>query len=185
LFYLPRFWYTLFPALLVFALFTGLLAWLFVRARIRRLTEVAGTGAAPTVARRQKEKGNGAQRRMFLHLFAMMQREGRLMDFLAEDLERYQDAQIGSAVREIHAACRHLVQQYLDPKPIMEQDEGERVTVAADFDPGTIKLTGKVVGDPPFSGTVRHKGWRVGKLSLPSLTGRQNAEIIAPAEIEI
>jgi hypothetical protein len=67
----------------------------------------------------------------------------------------------------------------------MSQAEGERVTVDVDFDPGAIKLTGKVVGKPPFSGIIRHKGWQVGKVKLPTLSGRQNAEIIAPAEVEI
>lgn len=184
-FCLPRFWYTVFPVLLAFSLLTGLFSWLLVRARIRRLRPTAGERAAAARLEPEKEKSDVAARRMFLHLFAMMQREGRLMDFLAEDLDSYEDAQIGSAVRAIHANCRQIVQEYLDPRPIMEQAEGERVTVAADFDPGAVKLTGKVVGEPPFDGTVRHKGWRVGKLSLPTLSGRQNAEIIAPAEVEI
>jgi hypothetical protein len=104
---------------------------------------------------------------------------------LAEDLDQYEDSQIGSAVRAIHAGCLQIVREYLDPRPIMAQAEGERVTVAADFDPGAIKLTGKVVGEPPFSGIIRHKGWQVGKVKLPKLSGRQNAEIIVPAEVEI
>jgi hypothetical protein len=115
----------------------------------------------------------------------MMQREGRLMDFLNEDLDQYEDSQIGSAVRAIHANCLQIVREYLDPRPIMAQAEGERVTVDVDFDPGAIKLTGKVVGEPPFSGVIRHKGWQVGKVKLPKLSGRQNAEIIAPAEVEL
>jgi hypothetical protein len=67
----------------------------------------------------------------------------------------------------------------------MDQAEGDEVAVPADFDPGLIKLTGNVVGKPPFKGLLRHRGWRVGKMVLPSLSGRQNAEIIAPAEVEI
>ncbi|MFZ0131970.1 MAG: DUF2760 domain-containing protein [Desulfobacterales bacterium] len=183
--YHPRFWYTVFPALLVFALFAGLLCWLIVRARIRTLTPAGGVKAAAAPKGAEKEKADVAERRMFLHLLAMMQQEGRLMDFLAEDLDRYEDAQIGSAVRAIHANCHRVVREYLDPRPIMAQAEGEPVTIAADFDPGAVKLTGKVVGEPPFSGILRHKGWRVGRLRLPKLSGRQNAEIIAPAEVEI
>lgn len=185
LFYHPRFWYTVFPALLVFALFAGLLCWLIVRARIRALTPAGGVKSTAAPKGAEKEKADVAERRMFLHLLAMMQQEGRLMDFLAEDLDRYEDAQIGSAVRAIHANCHRVVREYLDPRPIMAQAEGEPVTVAADFDPGAVKLTGKVVGEPPFSGILRHKGWRVGRLRLPKLSGRQNAEIIAPAEVEI
>jgi hypothetical protein len=185
LFYTSRFWYTVFPVLLFSALVAGLVTWLIVRARIRRLiptseikTDIADKGP-------EMDKGDIAERRLFLHLFSMLQREGRLMDFLAEDLDQYDDSQIGSAVRAIHASCRQIVREYLDPRPIMAQAEGERVTVDVDFEPGAIKLTGKVAGEPPFSGIIRHKGWQVGKIKLPKLSGRQNAEIIAPAEVEI
>lgn len=185
LFFYPRFWYTVFPALLVFALIVGLLTWLIVRSRIRRLKPTCEEKAAIADEGPAIEKGDIAERRLFLHLFSMMQREGRLMDFLAEDLDQYEDSQIGSAVRAIHTNCRQIVREYLDPRPIMDQPEGERVTVDVDFDPGAIKLTGKVVGEPPFSGIIRHKGWQVGRVKLPKLSGRQNAEIIAPAEVEI
>lgn len=185
LFFYPRFWYTVFPALLVFAFIVGLLTWLIVRSRVRRLKQTSEKKAAIADKGLITEKGDIAERRLFLHLFSMLQREGRLMDFLAEDLDQYEDSQIGSAVRAIHANCLKIVREYLDPRPIMAQAEGERVTVAADFDPGAIKLTGKVVGEPPFNGIIRHKGWQVGKVKLPKLSGRQNAEIIAPAEVEI
>jgi hypothetical protein len=185
LFYTPRFWYTVFPALLFLALVAGLLTWLIVRSRIRRLEPTSEKKADIADRGPEIEKGDIAERRLFLHLFSMMQREGRLMDFLAEDLDQYEDSQIGSAVRAIHANCVQVVREYLDPRPIMAQAEGERVTVAVDFDPGAIKLTGKVTGEPPFSGIIRHKGWQVGKLKLPKLSGRQNAEIIAPAEVEL
>lgn len=185
LFYYPRFWYTVFPALLAFALFAGLVTWLIVRSRVRRLKPTSEKKADIAAKGPEIEKGDIVERRLFLHLFTMMQREGRLMDFLNEDLDQYEDSQIGSAVRAIHASCLQIVREYLDPRPIMAQAEGERVTVDVDFDPGAIKLTGKVVGEPPFSGIIRHKGWQVGKVKLPKLSGRQNAEIIAPAEVEI
>jgi hypothetical protein len=185
LFYIPRFWYTVFPALLLLAFVSGFMAWLIVRSRIRRLKPTSEKKAGITNRGPELEKGDIADRRLFLHLFSMMQREGRLMDFLAEDLDQYEDSQIGSAVRAIHANCLQIVREYLDPRPIMTQAEGERVTVDVDFDPGAIKLTGKVAGEPPFSGIIRHKGWQVGRLKLPKLSGRQNAEIIAPAEVEL
>jgi len=185
LFYTPRFWYTVFPALLFLALVAGLVTWLIVRSRIRRLKPTSEEKADLAAKGPEIDKGDIAERRLFLHLFSMMQREGRLMDFLDEDLDQYEDSQIGSAVRAIHANCLQVVREYLDPRPIMAQAEGERVTVEVDFDPGAIKLTGKVVGEPPFSGVIRHKGWQVGKVKLPKLSGRQNAEIIAPAEVEI
>ncbi|MBT8368068.1 MAG: DUF2760 domain-containing protein [Deltaproteobacteria bacterium] len=185
LFYYSRFWYAVFPAMLGFALLVGILAWLIVRSSIRRLTPAAEGNNEIVKQGPEKEKQDLAERRMFLHLFSMMQREGRLMDFLAEDLDQYEDSQIGSAVRAIHAGCRRIVQEYLDPQPVLIQAEGENVVIDGNFDPGAIKLTGKVVGEPPFEGILRHKGWQVGKLKLPTLSGRQNAKIITPAEVEL
>jgi hypothetical protein len=185
MFYHFRFWYTVFPALLVFAIILGIFTWLIVRSKIRRLASASG-GKIETVKQGPAKEEKGiAERRMFLHLFAMMQREGRLMDFLAEDLDQYEDSQIGSAVRAIHAGCLKIVREYLDPQPVMAQAEGENIVIDSDFDPGAVKLTGKVVGEPPFEGILRHQGWQVGKVKLPTLSGRHNAQIIMPAEVEL
>lgn len=183
--YQPKYWYTVFPAMLTFTLVVGLLAWLVVKSGIDRPAPSAQETVEQIHPGREAEEKDLSDRRFFLHLFSLMQREGRMMDFLNEDLERYEDAQIGSAVRSIHAGCRQIVEEYLNPKPVMEYDEGAEVTVPVDFDPGVIKLTGNVVGKPPFKGILRHKGWQVGKMHLPALSGRQNAKIITPAEVEI
>ncbi len=186
--YHSRFWYTVFPAMMGLALFIGLISWLVVRSSVsRRLSNLPDhvTARAEPAAKPEKAMADLAERRMFLHLFAMLQREGRLMDFLAEDLNQYEDDQIGSAVRAVHAGCLRIVQEYLDPRPVLDEDEGGHVTIEDDFDPGAVKLTGKVVGEPPFKGILRHKGWQVGKLKLPTLSGSQNAKIITPAEVEL
>jgi len=183
--YHPKFWHTIFPAALGFSLLVGILARLIAGSSIKKLVVSSEETDEETENLSEKEERDLSNRRLFLHLFSLMQREGRLMDFLDEDLDGYDDAQIGSAVRSIHAGCRQLVQEYLNPKPVMDQHEGAVVEVPVDFDPGLIKLTGNVVGEPPFKGILRHKGWQVGKMKLPTLTGRQNAEIIAPAEVEI
>ena len=182
--YHPKFWHTIFPAAMIFSLIVGLLAWLMARSSINKLALSTEETLEADAGSDKKEK-DLSDRRLFLHLFSLMQREGRLMDFLDEDLDGYDDAQIGSAVRSIHAGCRQLIQQYLSPEPVMDQHEGAVVEVPVDFDPGAVKLTGNVVGEPPFNGILRHKGWQVGKMNLPTLSGSQNATIIAPAEVEI
>jgi hypothetical protein len=125
------------------------------------------------------------QRRYYLHLLAVLQREGRLVDFLTEDIAPYNDAQIGAAVRSIHENCRKSLEKHLSPRFVMDTDEGEQVTIPVDFDSSTVKLTGNVTGEPPFTGILRHRGWRAGKLELPILTGAGDPKVIAPAEIEI
>jgi hypothetical protein len=132
-----------------------------------------------------REKRKNRDKRFFVHLFVLLQREGRLIDFFQEDLDRYEDAQIGAAVRSIHANCRKTMKRYLTLEPVMKPEEGVTVEVQADFDREAIKLKGNVVGEPPFSGILRHRGWQLRKISLPELSEQENPDLIAPAEVEI
>jgi len=68
---------------------------------------------------------------------------------------------------------------------VIEQNEGDSVTVPSGFDPNAITLTGNVTGEPPFKGTLRHKGWRAARLELPTLSAVKDQSILAPAEVEI
>jgi hypothetical protein len=123
--------------------------------------------------------------RMLLHLLTLLQREGRLMDFLGEDLSAYDDAQIGMAVRSIQENCKSAVEKQLHPEAVMEGEEESEVTVAAGFDPNAIKLVGNVTGEPPFTGILRHKGWRATGVEIPALADKDDPLVIAPAEVEI
>ena len=125
------------------------------------------------------------KRRLFLHSLSVLQREGRLLDFFDEDLSLYNDEQIGAAVRSIQEDCKKAVKKYIDPKPVMESQEGDVVTVDAGFDIDSIKLIGSVAGEPPFKGILRHRGWKAGKKEIPKLSDIQDAAIITPAEVEI
>jgi hypothetical protein len=115
----------------------------------------------------------------------VFQREGRLIDFFSENLELYEDSQIGAAVRNIHENCKKTMSKYMTLQSVLEQNEGETVTVEPGFDPGSIKLTGNVSGEPPFTGILRHRGWRVSKLDLPKLSDTGRLQAISPAEVEI
>jgi hypothetical protein len=121
-----------------------------------------------------------------VQMLAILQREGRLVDFLQEDLRPYSDDQVGAAVRSIHQGCRAALLEHVDLKPIVEDAEGAEITVPPAFDPEAIRLTGNVSGDPPFKGILRHHGWRVMRLDLPQVTApRQKGWVLAPAEVEI
>ena len=97
----------------------------------------------------------------------------------------YEDDQIGAAVRSIHEGCKKALQKYITLNAVIDQNEGETVTVPADFNPGAVKLTGNIAGEPPFKGILRHRGWRVSALELPRLSVGEETKIIAPAEVEI
>jgi hypothetical protein len=120
-----------------------------------------------------------------VQLLALLQREGRLVDFLREDIQPYDDAQIGAAVRTIHDACRQVLAEHLTLEPVLRGSEGDEVTVPKDFDPSSVRLTGNVTGEPPFRGALRHAGWRAAQVKLPTLPSGQDPKIVAPAEVEI
>jgi hypothetical protein len=121
-----------------------------------------------------------------VQLLSLLQRDGRLVDFLSEDIAPYQDVQIGAAVRELHASCRKALEQYVTLEPVIDGEEDRPVTVPEGFDPASVKLVGNVTGRPPLRGLLRHRGWRVAKINLPSLPPRgAGREVVAPAEVEI
>ena len=120
-----------------------------------------------------------------VQMLALFQRDGRLVDFLTEDVSPYPDGQLGAAVRSIHASCRQVLDRYLKLEPVLSSEEDQPVTVPAGFDPAAIKLIGNVSGEPPLRGLLRHRGWRVTAVNLPSLPQGAGRAIVAPAEVEI
>jgi hypothetical protein len=118
-------------------------------------------------------------------MLALLQRDGRLIDFLAENISAFPDVQLGAAVRTIHETCRHALDQYVRLEPILNSEEDQPVTVEAGFDPAAIKLIGNVTGALPLRGLLRHKGWRVKELKMPPLPQASGRLVIAPAEVEL
>lgn len=115
----------------------------------------------------------------------MLQREGRLIDFLQEDISGFSDADIGAAARVVHTGSRKVVQQYLSLEPVLKDTEGANVTVPAGFNAERIRLTGNVAGQPPFKGTLKHHGWVAASVRFPALSSTLDPRVIAPAEVEL
>jgi len=120
-----------------------------------------------------------------VQMLALLQRDGRLVDFLQEDVSSYPDGQLGAAVRSIHISCRQALDRYMKLEPIFSSEEDHPVTVPVGFDPAAIKLVGNVAGEPPIRGLLRHRGWRVAAVTLPSMPLGSGRAIVAPAEVEI
>jgi hypothetical protein len=117
-------------------------------------------------------------------VLALLQRDGRLIDFLLEDIASYSDAQIGAAVRDVHAGCKQTLSRYMTISPAIDADEGREFAVDASLDPAKVKVIGNVAGQPPLRGVVRHRGWLVSRLDLPPLPSHGRM-VIAPAEVEV
>ncbi|HKR42644.1 MULTISPECIES: DUF2760 domain-containing protein [Paraburkholderia] len=120
-----------------------------------------------------------------LQLLGLLQRNARFVDFVEEDIAGYADADIGAAARIVHEGCRATLRDHFSIRPVRSESEGSRVTLPAGFDAAAVRLTGNVVGEAPFSGSLTHRGWRVEEVKLPQLVKTHDARIIAPAEVEL
>lgn len=120
-----------------------------------------------------------------LQLLGLLQRDARFIDFVEEDIKNFSDADIGAAARLVHDGCRATLREHFTIRPVRDEAEGSRVTLAEGFDASSIRLTGNVVGRAPFNGSISHRGWRVDEVRLPKLADSHNARVIAPAEVEL
>lgn len=120
-----------------------------------------------------------------LRMLNLLQREGRLVDFLLEDIQSYPDMQVGAAVRDIHRKCRAALQEHVVLEPVLTQPEGSQVNVQRGFDPSAIRVVGNVTGEPPYHGTLQHHGWRVKEIKLPAPAEGMDELILQPAEVEL
>jgi hypothetical protein len=117
--------------------------------------------------------------------FGLLQEKGRLVDFLMEDIAPFEDAEVGAAARVIHQGGRQVLQEYFQITPISEAAEGTQVTVPAGYATDQFRLVGKLTGEPPFTGTLLHKGWKTEFVKLPRIVNPERLPSIAPAEVEL
>jgi hypothetical protein len=141
----------------------------------------AAAPVAPVAPATPKEADTTAA----LQLLSLLQREARLVDFVQEDIAAYSDAEIGAAARVVHEGCRKVLREHVSLAPVRAESEGSRLTLPAGFDAAAVRLTGNVVGQAPFTGTLAHRGWRATEVRLPKLAEGHDAHIVAQAEVEL
>lgn len=120
-----------------------------------------------------------------LHLLGLLQREGRLLDFLKEDITGFADADVGAAARLVHAGCKKVIDEYLAVAPVRKETEGASIEVQAGYDANRVRLTGNVTGQGPWRGALKHHGWAVQKVTLPQVPPTIDVNVLAPAEVEL
>ena len=120
-----------------------------------------------------------------LQLLGLFQQEARFLDFVSEDVSKYSDTEIGAAARVVHEGCSKVLKHHFDVAPVRTDKENSRITLQKGFNPAENRITGNIVGKPPFTGTLLHRGWRVIKVDLPKLAPDHDVKVLAPAEIEL
>ena len=118
---------------------------------------------------------------------ALLQARGRLVDFLMDDINAYDDTQVGAAARVVHAGCKGALEEHFRIRPVREESEGSTVQVAAGYRADEYRLIGKISGAAPFSGALVHHGWKTDEVKLPRVLHGSTDRLpaIAPAEVEL
>lgn len=160
----------------------------FPRLKLRRRAKVLPEGdeleseqvdeALPPIVRETSQEAA-------LQLLGLLQRDARFIDFIEEDINAYGDADIGAAARIVHEGCRKVLREHFSIQPLRAESEGSRITLNEGFNASELRLAGNVVGQPPFTGSLRHRGWRVVETRLPKLAESHDPAIVAQAEVEL
>jgi len=120
-----------------------------------------------------------------LQLLTLLQQDARFIDFINEDLSSFSDSDIGAAARVVHEGSKKTLNTYFTLEALRSEDEETRITLAKGFNASEVRLTGNVVGEAPFTGTLIHKGWKVSEIKLPKIAAGHDVSILAPAEVEL
>ena len=170
---------------LAFAVFFRVLGNAMFAQRVQQLPSGKPGAPEPEAAPQPAAKLHVAPTESALQLLGLLQREGRLMDFLMEDMSGYGDAEIGAAARVVHDQCRSVLTSHLRIERIRAEAEGTAVTVASGFSASEVRLVGELRGEAPFRGVLKHAGWRAIGIELPQLNNKHDVNVIAPAEVKL
>jgi hypothetical protein len=171
-------------AIAVVALVLAVLVALLSFSGIRRRAAVAPS--EPVAAKPPPPAANQADAEIVAFV-GLLQDKGRLVDFLMEDVNSYDDTQVGAAARVVHQGCRAVLNEHFKISPVSDAEEGSQITLPADYAADEYRLTGKISGTPPFKGTLLHKGWKADSVKLPRIvnTNENCLPSIAPAQVEV
>lgn len=120
-----------------------------------------------------------------LQLLYLLQNDARFIDFIKEDMSAHSDEDVGMVARVIHEGCNKVLNDHFSFAPIAKENEGDKITLIEGYDAAKVRVTGNIVGNPPFTGTIIHKGWQITDVRLPSTVQGYNSNVIAPAEVEL
>jgi hypothetical protein len=179
-------------ALVVLTIFLAWQAYVLLRQRVSPPSATAQTAPAPAatprpVAAAAPGAASGAGGDALI-LLSLLQERGRFLDFVAEDISAYGDAQVAAASRVVHQGCKAVIDECLALAPAHAGAEGDRITVDPAADPNRYRLQGKLAQQPPYSGVVVHRGWKTTRLTLPRHTrpiDPAGENIVAPIDVEV
>jgi len=123
-----------------------------------------------------------------ISLLSLLQSRGRFLDFVSQDVSKYDDAHIGRVARYVQQGCSAVMSEHFEMARAHDSNEGSQFTITNGYDPRSIRFSGRVPERPPFAAKLIHRGWKVLSVKLPKIIPISETEadrIIAPAEAEV
>lgn len=144
---------------------------------------------APAPVLPPKRSRDERSRHELAALLGMLQENGRLVDFVMEDIQGQPDARVGQVARVVHQGCREVILKAFGPEPAETGvAEGEVISLPEGFAPERVRLIGTMTGEG-VKGRLLHRGWVASRVELPEFTKEPDSAlpgyVIAPAEIEL
>lgn len=120
-----------------------------------------------------------------LTLLSTLQREARFLDLVGEPLDRFDDAQVGAAARQVMADVRKTLDRMFAIGPLATDEEGSMVDIPRPLSPVRMHVIGRGA-DQAQRGTLVHRGWKAERCQTPTWNGtRDDALILSPVEIDV
>ncbi len=155
----------------------------FLLVRSQTSQPPVSTARAPVPAPETK----GSAEAEVIAFLAQLQKRGRFIDFLMDDISAHDDATVGAVARVVYQGCREVLLDHLRVVPLCPSAEGSAVTVPSGYRATEYELVGKLGGTAPFTGVLEHKGWKVESIKLPRVFPGGDGELppLAPAQVTL
>ena len=92
-----------------------------------------------------------------LTLLSLLQENGRLLDFLMDDITSYSDEQVGAASRVVHQGCVKVLKDYFAIVPVASEEEGSEITLSAAHKNAAYRMVGEGELSELSAGRLLHK----------------------------
>lgn len=126
-----------------------------------------------------------------VNLLGLLQKQGRFLDFVMNDITQYSDQQVSTASRIVHQGCSKVLKEYFDIQPVFNDPEGSSIQLSSSTNPRYYRMLGQdneiSSQSAPDSAYLLHKGWQTLSVNLPKRVKADQAakRLISPAELEI
>lgn len=131
----------------------------------------------------EKPNDNEGSDKELIRFLTLLQKEGRLLDFLMQDISSFDDRQISTAARYVHSHCSQLIKESFEIQAVHPSKEGSPITI---LDENLDQYSFIDSNKPLTEGILLHRGWKANKVALPPNDEPEKSikRLITPAQVK-